>query len=132
MVNVKFINNTAPYGPNVASYPVKLVVAGSNSSTIILDNVASGQVLSEEIKLYLVDEDNQVISDGTPGSVIISAVDSNTKALGRTSEGIVLGVATFKGLIFIGKPGTRNAKFTVSTNAINRSKIMKQFGKYES
>lgn len=130
MINVKFVNNSAPYGPDIASYPVKLVVAGSNSSAIVLDSVPSGQVLSQEIKLHLVDEDNQIISDGTPGSVIISSVDSGTKALGRTSEGIVRGTATFKGLIFIGKPGTRNVKFTVSTSAINRAKIQKQFGKY--
>ena len=35
MTNVIFINNTAPYGPNIASYPVKIVLANSNTTDIV-------------------------------------------------------------------------------------------------
>lgn len=72
MTNVTFKNNTAPYGPNIASYPVKVIRTDINSTAFTLDNVASGQTYTQSIELSLVDFDNQIASDTSSGIVSIS------------------------------------------------------------
>jgi hypothetical protein len=41
-VNNEFVNNSAIYGPNIASYPVKIKVKNSNEDQLILSNIGSG------------------------------------------------------------------------------------------
>ena len=72
MTNVTFKNNSAVYGPNIASYPVKVIRTDTNSTAFTLDNVASGQTYTKSIELSLVDFDNQIASDTNSGVVSVS------------------------------------------------------------
>lgn len=130
LTNITFEKNAAPYGPDIASYPVKVVVLGSNTSAIMLNDVASGQIYPETIKLSVVDFDNQIATDIVSGTISINSVTGDASTLGRSSEGIVKGVAVFEEIIFVSKPGSKNVTFSVSTNSIQRSKLLKQFGKW--
>ena len=132
MVNVTFVNNTAPYGPNIASYPVKVVLEGTNSSALELNDVASGQLISDEIKLSVVDFENQITSTNIKGFVSIEPIELDTDSDGQSSEGLVNGVATFRSLILSAKPGSKQVQFKVKTNAIDTSIMLKQFGKTKS
>lgn len=49
-INVTFSKNIAPYGPNIASYPVKVILYGTTSSNFELDNIASGQLYPKQLK----------------------------------------------------------------------------------
>ena len=59
--------------------------------------------------------------------VLLIYIDTNT--LGSSSESIVKGKVTFQDIIFVGKPGSENVPFIVTTNAISNSIMLKQFGK---
>ena len=129
MTNVTFINNTAPSGPDISSYPVKVVLTGTNSSFINLTNVASGQTQDVNLKFSVVDYDNQLSTTTSGGRIIISSAVNNTSVLGLSSAGIVNGSATFTSLIFVANPGSTNVPFKISSNAIDSSILFKQFGK---
>ena len=132
MKNIVFQNNTAPYGNDIASYPVRVVIKGDNDNSnyqIYLNEIASGQTLSESLVLKIIDYDNQTISTLIKGNIVVSTIDHNTKAYGRNSESIVNGVSTFSGLILSAKPGSNNVQFSINTGIIDNSIILRQFGK---
>ena len=51
--NISFSNNSAQYGNDIASYPIKIKLRGSDSDQIILQNVVSGQIHSQHLNLSL-------------------------------------------------------------------------------
>ena len=126
-----FTNNTAPYGNNIASYPIRIVSRDSSFGQIVLNDIASGQEISGSIQLLLVDYDNQTTSYLSKGSVTISPLNQTTKVEGLNSESIINGVSTFSGIIFVGQPGYSNSPFSVNTNLIDKSVILRQFGKVD-
>ena len=86
--NIYFQNNLAPYGNNIASYPIRVVVQGSSNYQITLSELVSGQLIPDKLVLKLVDFDNQTTTNSIKGSIIIGSTTSNTKVLGRNSESI--------------------------------------------
>ena len=70
MTNVIFKNNTSPYGPNIASYPVKIILSDSNSTNIAFDNAVSGQEQEVDLNFQIVDYDDQVALTTSSGRVI--------------------------------------------------------------
>ena len=128
MENITFSNNTAPYGNDIASYPVKLIIDGTNSTVLELNEVVSGQQYPENIKFNLVDFDNQITSIDISGSVTIKPVANDTFVLGRSTEGLVSGSATFDNLQFIAQPGSERVQYQVDSDAIDKDIILKQFG----
>ena len=132
MKNIIFQNNSAPYGNDIASYPVRIVKQGDDDDDdfhIHLNEIASGQTLSESLVLKIIDYDNQTISTLIKGNIVVSTIDYNTKVYGRNSESIVNGVSTFSGLILSAKPGSNMVQFSVNTAIIDSSVISRQFGK---
>jgi hypothetical protein len=91
MTNVTFLFNSAPYGNNIASYPVKIVDAISLSTDIILTGIASGQIIPTEIQFMVVDIDNQISSVSNGGRVTIDAISSGAFALGENSASFIAG-----------------------------------------
>ena len=130
MTNVTFSDNTAPYGPDIASYPVKMVINGTNSTSMTLTDVSSGETYEGAISYSFVDFDDQVTTDEMTGSVMITPISQNTSVLDGTVKPVVDGVATFDSLRFIGPSGEEEVEFRVTTNSIDADKMMKQFGKY--
>jgi hypothetical protein len=123
-----FINVTAPYGPIFASYPVKVNIIGEDSANMVIENAASGQVYGQEIKMSLVDHDNQVVSTNSASKISIVAVKEGTKVIGSSTESVVSGVATFKSIIFVAPPGSQDVEYIITSNGIDINKIRLQYG----
>ena len=129
MTNVIFVNNTAPYGPNIASYPVKIVIANSNTTDIVFNDAVSGQEQEVDLNFHIVDYDNQLALLATSGRIVISPIIKGTSVFGRSSASIVDGKATFDKLIFNAPPGSKNIPFKISSTLIDSSKLIRQYGK---
>ena len=80
--NNVFINNSAGYGPNIASYPIKIKLRNSTSDNIQLTNVGSGVVYNEELEFSLVDFDNQINGLDNFSLITIASLSLNTSVLG--------------------------------------------------
>ena len=130
MTNNLFQNNSAPYGNNIASYPVRIIAQGDDDYQISINQIASGQLMPNILILNVVDYDNQTVTNLIKGSINITSIEPNTKVLGRNSESIISGISTFSGLILTAKPGSNNIYFSVGTSVIDSSVILRQFGKY--
>ena len=60
--NLTFSNNEAVYGPNITSYPVRIVNSVMMNDPIILTNVTSEMTYHETIRMFLVDYDSQTVN----------------------------------------------------------------------
>ena len=129
MTKLIFQNNSAPYGNDIASYPVRIVAQEDDDIQISLSGIASGQIMINSLVLNVIDFDNQTVTNLIKGNIVVSTIDQNTKASGRNSESIVNGVSTFSGLVLSAKPGSNNVQFSVNTAIIDISVISRQFGK---
>lgn len=130
MENITFEGNIAPYGPDISSYPIKIILKGSTNSEILLEGVASGQTLTEVLIFQIVDYDNQIYANEAASSIKINNIDENSEVSGATSQALINGTASFLGIAFAAKPGSKNVKFRASSNAINSATLLKMFGKY--
>jgi hypothetical protein len=96
LFNLSFSNNSAPYGPNVASYPAR--IKPRNETEII---TGSNQVNSNLIKFSLLDTEDQIINnDQSPISIKSSA---QVSIIGSTTQNVKEGMVIFENLIFKGK-----------------------------
>ena len=134
--NITYVNNSAPYGTNIGSYPVRVLKIESLSSdsssfkiipNFSIDDVASGQIYPNELKMALVDNDGQIVADQTSGIITIVSVSSGASVLGQTSAPIVNGIASFKEIIFKAKPGSKDVLFSAFTLSIDKSIIFEAF-----
>lgn len=129
MVNVTFQNNTAlTQGNDISSYPVKVVVQGTNSSSINIEDIPSGQAADVELKFSIIDADNQVSAEINGGSILISPVDSNAYVTLGSRASVVAGIATFKNIVFKASPGAQNVKYKLSSSSIDSNTIKKVYG----
>jgi predicted outer membrane repeat protein len=92
MTNVVFASNSARYGKDIASYPIKIVDATTLSSNITLSDMVSGQTVSTDLRFKILDHDNQVTSVSNGGRISIVPVSSAALALGENSASIVSGI----------------------------------------
>jgi hypothetical protein len=126
--NITYTNNSALYGQNIASYPVKIIEQGSTNSSIELNMVGPGITYSETLKLTLVDYDDQEIMNDDTSQIKISPVTENAKATGVNYAKSTKGVGEFSGLIFEYTPGSADIKYVASSTAIDQSMISNVFG----
>ena len=59
---ISYINNSAQYGTNIASYAVKLRFSGQNNDELKITNMISGIAYEKAINLELMDYDNQIMA----------------------------------------------------------------------
>jgi hypothetical protein len=129
MSNLIFSNNTAQYGQNIASYPVKIKLQNSDSDTIELNNIGSGIKLNETLTFELLDYDNQVMVLDNENSISIFASQGNNASVGGTNTVLLTtGVALFDSLIFISEPGSNDIDYYATSKAIDADTIQKAFG----
>lgn len=118
ITNVTYINNTAQYGPNIASYPIKVKVYNAASDDIIFNNFGSGIRITEPISLALVDHfDNIMVLDNASQISIISS--ASHLITGTNVRRVTSGVATFDDLVFISSPGASGVEFPISSKSID-------------
>ena len=110
--------------------PVKIIQAETNSTSVVLNNVTSGQERGEAIKFSIVDHDNQVSAISSGGRITISPLTSGAAMLGTSSASLVNGIATFNDLILVAQPGSKNIKYRISSTSIDESKLLRQYGKF--
>ena len=79
--NVTFTNNTAQYGSNIASYPIKAMINSTLSNKVVLDNAASGQIYRSPFNVSLLDYDDQVLNLDSSSVVSIIPLDLKTTSL---------------------------------------------------
>ena len=129
IANNIFIDNQAQYGPDIASYPVKIVMNGSNTGYMSISNVGSGTEYENSIVLALLDFDNQTMVLNNQDSITINPFNFTESSIFGTNYGLLKsGVTSFSGLTFKNQPGADNAAFVASSKAIDIDKISNVFG----
>ena len=125
-----FTNNTASYGENFASYPVKVGLVGQpHNGTITVNDVGSGIELEEDLEIALFDFDDQIMSLDITSQIIILSNDQTSHQIGGTNGVVVKnGIATFNSLSATSDPGSSNKLFSVSSRTIDLDKISTIYG----
>ena len=123
ILHTLYNNNTALYGPNIASYPVRIVLDNSIDDPMRLSDVVSGAVYSSKFNLTIVDYDNQVMNLLNNGQVKIVAVTNNASVKGIDSSKLINGAAEFDNIQFVYKPGYSNTTFLAISNLIDANKV---------
>ena len=127
--NNTYKNNTAQYGNNIASYPIRIRLKHSeqNATKNALNNVVSGQVHSPSLQFDLVDHDDQIVYTDSSSTVKISNIHNDTSVDGVKVVAVSQGSASFDEVIFKAKPGSSNIIFEVTSTAINNDTLDLQY-----
>ena len=126
---VVYIDNSAQYGSDIASYPVKIKLVNSSHDDISLFDVGSGIVYNETLSFGLYDFDNQVMVLDNSNQIVISVIDTQTSSVSGTNAGLLRqGIASFQNLIFISTPGSTGILYRATSKAIDVDKIQNVFG----
>ena len=129
LVDNMFYNNQAQYGPEIGSYPVKIVISGSNNTNVSISNIGSGIEYEGSIDMALLDYDNQTMVLNSQDSITINPFNFTDSSIFGTNFGqLANGTTTFSGLTFVNQPGAMNVPFVASSKAIDTDKINKVFG----
>ena len=128
-----FTNNTAPYGINFASYPVRIADVNNMNESISLSNVGSGIYLHDSLpssnksylKLALVDYDDQIMVLSNSSKISIINTDNSSSVIGTSEMVTTQGVAQFDNIGFISMPGLKNVMFEASSEDIDNHKVSK-------
>lgn len=123
-----YVNNTALYGPNIASYAVKIKIKSSNSDKMYFTNVGSGILYDQEFTLALYDHDGQLMVLDSASPITITGSDTGSIALETTSLKVKSGEATFSDIIFKHKPGSTGIRFNVASSAVDIEMLKKEYG----
>ncbi|CAI2371546.1 unnamed protein product [Moneuplotes crassus] len=123
-----FENNSAQYGPDLASYPIKVRIKDQPNTKVKFSDIGSGISISTPIVLALLDYDGQIVNLNNEDQVsVLSPSGSNSSILGVSSVTLEAGIATIDGIIFVDEPGIQNSTFLLSTDAIDRVKVSTVF-----
>ena len=118
MINNTYLNNSAAYGPNIASYPVKIVEYSSSNMSTYLKDASSGVALKSNLIFAIKDYEDQTIPDDSY-SIKILPITQNSSISGYDSAKTINGLATFKNLIFIKEPGAQHIQFEATSTSID-------------
>jgi hypothetical protein len=128
MQNNIFMNNTAIYGPNIASYAIKIIEQGTAVDKIKLNNIGSGIEETLGLTLALYDHDDQIMVSDDSSPIEIKYIEANTTVLGSTVRTVHQGVTTFDTLIFEAQPGTALVNYSLTSDAIDMTVMRRQYG----
>ena len=116
--NMFFDSNSALYGPNIASYAIKVKVDNSSENSVIMSNAVSGQT-SQEFTFSILDYDNQIINLDSTSKITIKAKTTGAQVIGKNIGVANTGVAKMEGIVFISEPGSKNIVFSVNPSSID-------------
>ena len=128
MNNVTFLNNSANYGPNIASYPIKVGINNITDSTITLNNVASGQIYSSSLYMTLLDYDLQKIKINNTRDILITPATSNATIKGNFIKTISDGSLVMDGVVFSAIPGSKQMRYNLTTDQIDDQRTLMAYG----
>ena len=123
LLSITYIGNQAMYGPNFASYPVRIIFDNLISNAIRLTDVVSGISYPDTINLTIVDLDNQVMNLLNNGQIKIVGVSDGASVRGIDSSRLNNGVAQFDSIQFVHRPGQSNTIYQAFSNLIDSNKV---------
>ena len=124
-----YTNNTAEYGADIASYPIRMTHIYSNGSlapysswkdgepTVYeLTDIGSGQVFDGVIRVGLVDHYGNIFAADNSSDALLKSRDQSVVAVvGNVHSIASKGVYVFRNISFLGVPGTIQRIHIVST-----------------
>lgn len=131
LLNANQFNNSAPYGPNIASYPVRIVELATNQNKIYLSNIGSGIKHDGILSLAIVDFDNQTMNLESDSTIKIVRTNEQSSVTGTDSAKINNGTAIFDDLEFISFPGSSNVKYSITSSLLDSDKIKIGLDQYQ-
>jgi hypothetical protein len=114
-----FINNSALYGENVASYPTKIVLNSTKQESLNLENVGSGLKYEGDLIFALVDQDDQTMILDNSSTLKLTPMSPNASLTGIDFAKVTAGVAKFSSIAFNSYPGERDIKFRITSGMID-------------
>ncbi|CAI2365361.1 unnamed protein product [Moneuplotes crassus] len=125
-----FLGNSAPYGNNYASYPVRIGYANSSiDDQIVIHNIASGITITLNLELALIDLDDQVMVLDDENQILILPSDPSTSSVSGTNAAQVKqGVAVFDNLALEVNKELRSSNFLISSKSIDSAKVKQVLG----
>ena len=96
------------YGPNIASYPLKIVRRGTTDNKIRLNDVASGIFITEPLEFDIIDYDGQIVHQSNNDIVKVVPVSENAFVSGYDFSPIVNGSVNFTHLNFMSSNGAQD------------------------
>ena len=120
-----FINNSAAYGNNLGSYPIRIgFVSSTSDDEISIKNIGPGITIDEPLKLALLDQDGQVMSlDSTSQINIVPTNSSISSVTGTNVITVSEGVSIFDSMAFLRDPMHNSIPFSISSKSINKAKV---------
>jgi predicted outer membrane repeat protein len=119
--NVTFFLNSATYGPDIASYPVRLGVIDTDLTEVPVVPYAtvSGSTIPQPLLVALFDDNDQIVSTESTVSATLKAYnEDDTFLVGQASALASDGVFSYEDLIIVTTPGT-NAELLATSLAID-------------
>ena len=86
---VVFNNNSAIYGPNIASYAVKITYAEDSIKQLKITNLGSGIVLESNLNLALRDYDDQIMILDNVNQILLSSKNVTISQVGGFNSGTI-------------------------------------------
>ena len=131
LINNTYINNTAEYGPEIASYAVRIVEINQINQNIQIINAGSGLTLKESpaaeniayLNLTVVDYDNQTMILENSNKISILPLDIGASVIGTYTAKTINGIASFETIGFEYSPGAKNIRYKASSPQIDDNKI---------
>ena len=126
---VMYSSNYAKYGPDIASYPVKIILNNIGSDKMLISQLGSGIAHTEILKFSLKDYDDQIMVLNNIDQIRINPTQPDLSSIkGVNSRILVKGIATFDEFTAVAEPGSSNIQFKVSSKAINDVKVNAVYG----
>ena len=122
------MSNSAPYGPDIASYPTRIVLEGNTEDDIAIELVGSGVTYDTPLVFMLVDYDNQTMVLDSSSIIEVNSISSSTSVSGINEIKVVEGSITFSDLIFTSQPGDVDVQFELTSKALDFDVLRLKFG----
>ena len=126
---IEYLNNSAEYGPEIASYPVKIKLVNSTEDDVYLRNVGSGIPYDQRLQFGLYDFDGQIMILDNSDQIVILPEDTQASSISGTNLGLLSqGVASFDNLIFVSTPGSTDILYRATSKVIDNDIVEIVFG----
>lgn len=122
LVNNVFDNNSAAFRPDMANYPIKLMMVADDGTLVNMTSISnqpSGLAIETPFKIAIVNNEEQIMTNQNTNAIRLLSLDTDTDVKGQTTVVAVNGVATFTGTKFIASPGRSSVNYAVKTKSID-------------
>ena len=121
--NITYRYNQAAYGPNIASYPVRIIYSDMVDQSMVLTNAASGMAYHQTIRMSLIDYDNQTMNLVSNSQIKIVPITAGAILQGVDYSVLINGEANFDNLQFVYGPGQDNIEYKATCDLIDSDKV---------